>query len=929
MQRYNPSEIEPKWQKVWAKTQIYAANDFDKKPKFVMLTEFPYPSGAAMHMGHTMTYTGGDIIARYKRAQGYNVLFPMAFDAFGLPAENYAIKNKVTPQAAVEQNIAHFRAQLDRMGCSFDWNRIFATTDPEYYKWTQWFFLQFFKKGLAYQDEIAINWCPFCKTGLANEEVVNGRHERCDTLVEKKLLKQWMLRITDYADRLIDGLKDVDYPSRIADQQVNWIGKSTGAEVDFQICHSELASESSPKILKQVQDDDLKITVFTTRPDTIFGATFMVLAPEHPLVAKITTADRKDEVDTYIKTAQAKSEVERQETDHEKTGAFAGAYVINPATNKPIPVWIADYVLMGYGTGAIMAVPAHDERDYDFATKFNIPITQVVAPTELDLQHPPIEGKKNTTRKVVMCLIKHPVKDEWLTLKWPKRPDWHTLVMGGIEGDEDVETAARREIAEKTGYTHLKLVDMMPLKINSIFYAAHKDVNRDIITTVLKFELQDLKQQALQRDEVEQAEDNQQVWTPRCELEQLQPVAELPYILNWLAGKPMVYVGDGQIVNSDQFDGLTVEEAKKQVVAWLENKGVAHTKVNYKLRDWVYSRQRYWGEPIPIIHCPKCGAVAVPDDQLPVELPVVDHYEPTDDGKSPLSKIDDWVNTTCPQCGGPAKRETDTMPNWAGSNWYYLRYFDPHNNQAFAGSKELKYWSPVDLYIGGMEHTTLHLLYSRFHHQFLYDQGLVPMPEPYAARRGHGMILAADGTKMSKSKGNVVDPTQVIDSGYGADALRLAIAFLAPFDQNALWNPEGVAGTYRFLVRFWKLANEASGKSDDKTLATVHHTIKKVTEDIERMNYNTAIAALMAAVNDLNHNGVDKIATTEMEDLTKLLAPFAPHLAEEIWHEVFKHSESIHLVAWPKWQDKYLVANEVEIVVQVNGKVRAKFNMAT
>jgi leucyl-tRNA synthetase len=722
MKRYNPADIEPKWQSKWAESQIYAAQDFDDKPKFVMLTEFPYPSGAGLHMGHLREYTLGDIMARHKRAQGYNVLFPMGYDAFGLPTENYAIKNKISPQAATEANTAAFRRTLDMMGYSIDWNRSFATSDPEYYRWTQWMFLQFYKAGLAYRDEIAINWCPFCKTGLANEEVVNGRHERCDNLVEKKLLKQWMLRITDYAERLIDGLRSgVDYPSRIADQQINWIGKSIGAEIDFAI-----------------DGYQEKLRVFTTRPDTIFGAIFMVLAPEHELVAKITSDDQRERINEYVKAAQSKSDIERQE-NKEKTGVPTGAYAINPATNEKIPIWVADYVLMGYGTGAIMAVPFRDERDREFAEKFDLSISE----------------------------------------------------------------------------------------------------------------------------------------------------AEL----------------------TDEKFGVE--------------------KVNYKLRDWVYSRQHYWGEPIPIIYCPEHGAVPVPNDQLPVELPPVDHYEPTDDGQSPLSKITDWVNTTCPECGRPAKRETDTMPNWAGSNWYYLRYYDAHNDQVFASPEKLAYWGAVDLYLGGMEHTTLHLLYSRFHHQFLYDQGLVPTPEPYVARRGQGIILAADGRKMSKSLGNVVDPTPIVESGYGADATRLAVTFLAPFDQTTPWSPETVAGCYRFLGRVWGLAQQvirhSAPESSDELLRIQHRTIKKVSDDLDKMNFNTAIAALMEYLNTLSKDTA-QVSHENLEALLVLLAPFAPHIAAELYKQL-GHETPIEQAGWPTVDEKYLVDDQIAIAIQVNGKLRGEITV--
>jgi leucyl-tRNA synthetase len=768
MKRYNPKELEPKWQKQWSSDKLYAAVDFDeKRPKYVMLTEFPYPSGDGLHLGHTREYTLGDIIARYKRQSGYNVLYPMGYDAFGLPTENYAIKNKIAPQIATKQNTDNFYKQFQSLGLSFDWDRLVDTTDPDYYKWTQWLFLQFYKEGLAYQAEVDINWCPKCKTGLANEEVVNGRHERCDTVVEKKTLKQWMLKITEYADRLIEGLKDVDYPSRIADQQVNWIGRSKGAEVDF-----------------EVEGQQLK--VFTTRPDTLFGATFVVLAPEHELVEKLTTDEQQAEVEAYIKAAQAKSEIERQDTNREKTGVFTGAYAINPINNEKVPVWIADYVLTGYGTGAIMAVPAHDERDFAFAKKFDLPIKRVI--------------------------------------------------MNDAADDE----------------------------------CTHEE---------------------------------------------------------------------GTMINSGEYDGMNSADAREKIVADLQKAGKGKERINYRLRDWIFSRQHYWGEPIPIIHCEKDGAVAVPDDQLPVELPAVEHYEPTDSGESPLAAIPEWVNTTCPKCGGEAKRETDTMPNWAGSSWYYLRYYDAHNDKAFADKKKLAYWGMADLYLGGMEHTTLHLLYSRFWHQFFYDQGLVPTPEPYAARRGQGIILATDGSKMSKSKGNVVNPTGIIEQGYGADAVRLTIAFLAPYDQTTPWNPDGVAGTFRFLQRAWTLTYEfLESKADEKKtekdiLVVTHKTIKKVSDDLHNMSFNTAIAALMEMVNELYkikaaHGYSDRKAwEVALTTLAQLVAPFAPHIAEELWQDLGQKG-SVHVSAWPVHDDSLLTASTMTIVVQVNGKVRANLEVS-
>lgn len=776
MKRYNPNDIEPKWQQQWAESKIYQAVDFDKsRPKYVMLTEFPYPSGDGLHLGHVREYTLGDIMARYKRMNGFNVLFPMGYDAFGLPTENYAIKNGIAPQVATDRNVSNFQQQFNSLGFSIDWSRTFRTTDPDYYKWTQWLFLQFYKAGLAYQDKIAINWCPKCKTGLANEEVSNGRHERCDTLVEKRELQQWLLKITAYADRLIDGLADLDYPSRIADQQINWIGRSKGAEIDFEL-----------------ENSDKKLKVFTTRPDTIFGATFMVVAPEHEILQEIVSDAQKGAVGSYIKQAQAKSEIERQDTSREKTGVFVGAYAINPVTGKKIPVWVADYVLGTYGTGAIMAVPAHDERDGEFADKYGLPIIRVVQNDATDDEH-----------------------------------------------------------------TH----------------------------------------------------------------------------------------NEGTMINSGKYNGQSSSDTRENIVTDLQKEGKAQERVNYKLRDWIFSRQHYWGEPIPIIHCPEHGAVAVPDDQLPVTLPEVEKYEPTDTGESPLAAIEEWVNTTCPTCGGPAKRETDTMPNWAGSSWYYLRFFDAHNDKQFADPEKLKYWGEVDMYLGGMEHTTLHLLYSRFWHEFFYDQGLVPTQEPYRARRGQGIILAADGSKMSKSKGNVINPNTILEQGYGADALRLSIAFLAPYDQTTPWSPEGVSGTFRFVQRIWTLVHEfkATEKSGQRSsepsakedlLRATHYAIRRVSTDLHRMGFNTAVAALMEYVNELyklkkQDNYTNKDAwEASLDTLVQLVAPYAPHIAEELWRTL-DHDSSVHISEWPSYDEKYLVNNTMQIVIQINGKLRSQIEIPT
>jgi leucyl-tRNA synthetase len=917
MSRYNPKDIEHKWQEAWAAQNIYAAKDFAKRPKFVMLTEFPYPSGSGMHIGHMREYTLGDILARHKRMNGFNVLFPMGFDAFGLPTENYAIKNRISPVKATRDNIANFEQQLKSMGFSFDWNRSFKTSDPDYYRWTQWLFLRFFAAGMAYQEEIAVNWCPFCKTGLANEEVINGRHERCDTPVEKKMLKQWLLRITDYADRLISGLDSVDYPPSIADQQVNWIGRSKGAEIDFQL---EKSAE--------------KIRVFTTRPDTIYGATFLVLAPEHPLVAEVTTKSQKEQINRYIKATQAKTDVERQAAaSKEKTGVFCGAYAINPASQQRIPIWIADYILMGYGTGAIMAVPAHDERDSEFATKYSLPVQPVIEPEYGETKTGEI------TRDSIIAVLRNKKTNEVLLLNWGARQNQsggRLLIGGGIERDEDIAAAAQREIREETGYRDVRFVQSSKEIVHNHYYSAVKERDCYAKITGLLF---DLISDELVAPSPEPGEKGKFLleWVPVETAAQLiDDPAHRRVFEELVANK--VFTGEGLVVNSGKYDGLNSALMREQIVADLVKTRQAEEKINYRLKDWIFSRQHYWGEPIPIIHCPKHGPVAVPDDQLPVKLPPVEHYEPTNSGESPLGLIEDWVNVSCPVCGGPAKRETDTMPNWAGSSWYYLRYYDPHNDLTFAAGSKLNYWGMVDLYLGGMEHTTLHLLYSRFWHQFLFDQGLVPTPEPYAARRGQGIILAADNSKMSKSKGNVVNPTEIIESGYGADALRLAIIFLAPYDQTTPWSPEALGGTYRFLNRVWTLgaefqnsANSTTGQKSDLLDRLCNTAIKKVSEDINGMNFNTAIAALMEYVNGLyKFKTEDKFTSgnwlSALQVLAKLLAPFAPHLSEQLWQEL-GNDGSIHLSDWPKWDPKFVNRQVTVIAVQINGKLRGELEV--
>ncbi len=752
---YDFKTVEKKWQKKWEETGVFHAKQDYTLPKFYCLVEFPYPSGQGLHVGHPRSYTALDIVARKKRLQGYNVLYPMGWDAFGLPTENFAIKNHVHPAEVTKKNVAHFKEQLQSLGFSFDWSREINTTDPKYYKWTQWIFLQLFKKGLAYKKEMAVNWCTSCKCVLANEEVVNGVCERCGSEVVRKVKSQWMLKITEYAQRLIDDLDDLDFIDRVKIQQKNWIGRSTGAEVDFTATTGDT------------------LTVYTTRPDTLFGATYMVVSPEHPYIEKwADILENMDEIRAYQAEAARKSDFERTEVNKDKTGVMLkGVKAINPVNGEEIPIFISDYVLVSYGTGAIMAVPAHDTRDWEFAKKFGIPMVEVVK--------------------------------------------------GG-----DIEKEAFTDCAS------------------------------------------------------------------------------------------------GVMVNSGFLTGMSVDEAKEAIKKWLEENGKGKTKVNFKLRDWVFSRQRYWGEPIPLVNCEKCGWVAIPEDQLPLELPNVDSYEPTENGESPLAPMADWVNTTCPCCGGPAKRETDTMPQWAGSSWYFLRYCDPHNDEALASKEALEYWTPVDWYNGGMEHTTLHLLYSRFWHKFLYDIGVVPTKEPYQKRTSHGMILGENGEKMSKSRGNVVNPDDIVNE-YGADTMRLYEMFIGDFEKAAPWNSASIKGCRRFVERVWNLQDIVSDENGirEKLEASFHKTIKKVTEDIDNLKANTAIAALMSLLNEIYDSG--SITKDEYKIFTLLLNPFAPHVTEEIW-EVMSFGGTVTDQKWPEYDEEKCKENSIEIVAQINGKVRTK-----
>lgn len=755
MVEYNPKEIEKKWQDIWDAEKTFCASDEKSKPKYYALIEFPYPSGQGLHVGHPRPYTALDIVARKRRLQGYNVLYPIGWDAFGLPTENYAIKNKIHPKTVTERNVARFKSQLKALGLSFDWSREINTTDPEYYKWTQWIFLKLFEKGLAYKKETPINWCTSCKVGLANEEVVDGVCERCGSEVVRKIKNQWMLKITEYAERLIKDLDLVDYIERVKIQQKNWIGRSEGAEVDFKTTEGNI------------------LRVYTTRPDTLFGVTYMVVSPEHPMIDEL-----KDKITNYSDLieyrdfASKKSDFERTELAKEKTGVqISGIMAINPVNGKQIPIWVSDYVLMSYGTGAIMAVPGHDTRDWEFAKKFNLPIIEVVA--------------------------------------------------GGN--------------VEKSAFTDIE---------------------------------------------------------------------------------------SGKMINSDFLNGLDVSDAKKKISDWLEEKKLGQRKVNFKLRDWVFSRQRYWGEPIPLVHCDKCGWVPVPEDQLPVLLPEVESYEPTDNGESPLAKMTDWVNTTCPKCGGPGQRETDTMPQWAGSSWYFLRYTDTNNHNELASEENLKYWLPIDWYNGGMEHTTLHLLYSRFWHKFLYDCGIVPTPEPYQKRTSHGMVLGENGEKMSKSRGNVVNPDDIVKE-FGADTMRMYEMFIGDFEKSVPWSQNGVRGCRRFLDRVWRLQSIlVDGNEYSKEMEILmNKTIKKVSEDFENLKFNTAIAALMTLVNEFNAK--ERVNRAEFATFLILLNPVSPHITEELWDQL-GYKGRLNQQAWPVWDKNKTIEDQLEIAIQISGKVKEK-----
>jgi len=926
--KYDPKNIEEKWKKRWEESGIY--KDYGREKKFYALDMFPYPSGEGLHVGHPKGYIATDVVSRLKLLQGYSVLHPMGWDAFGLPAENYALKNKVHPRIAVEKNIATFKKQLKLFGFTYDWDREINTTDPDYYKWTQWIFLKMFEKGLAYESEEPVNWCPKCKTVLANEDLEGGKCERCNSGIIQRKIRQWVLKMTEYADRLLYDLEseDLDWEELIKEQQRNWIGRSEGVIVKFKVQNSKFkATVKNSKL----ENDDEYIETYTTRLDTIFGCTYCVVAPEHPIVQKLKDKiENYSEVEKYVIKSQSKTELERMELQKEKTGVkLRGIKVINPFNGKEIPLFVADYVLGFYGTGAVMAVPAHDERDFEFAKKYGLPIVQSITPSMDDYEQ---------SLKVLEVLKK--------IHEGAKKRDLQFWLSSGLAcmfyakiiyrkiGDIDIVVKNKEEQAkfakylEEMGFKKIKEKVFSEKYVNFIFQDKNKiEVDLGVYLEGLELgergfrqrekELNGCKTFVLSKHFNEELKESLSHDKSNGR-DKSKDIADLKY----LEGR--AYAEDGYLVNSEKYSGLSSEKARKKMALWLEKEKIGKKKVNYKMRDWVFSRQRYWGEPVPIIHCKKCGTVPVPEKDLPVILPEVKSYEPTDTGESPLAKISNWVNVSCPKCSGPGKRETNTMPQWAGSCWYYLRYIDPQNDEVLIDKQKEKKWMPVDLYVGGAEHATRHLLYARFWHKFLYDIGAVSTEEPFKKLVHVGLIQAEDGRKMSKRWGNVINPDDVI-SKFGADAMRVYEMFMGPFAQNIAWSTNGVIGAYRFLEKTYKLADKVQTgselKANKKTEILINKTIKKVGEDIENFRFNTAVSQLMILVNELDKE--ESIPIANYQSLITLLSPFAPFIAEELW-EKLGHKESIFKEKWPEYDPKMIKDEEIELVIQVNGKVRDK-----
>ncbi len=893
----NFNDIEKKWQKYWEENETFKAINNDSKPPYYILVEFPYPSGAGLHVGHVRSYTAQDALARLKRMQGYNVLFPMGWDAFGAPAEQYAIKNHIHPKEAVKENIKTFKRQMQSLGFSFDWSREFSTTDPLYYRWTQWQFLQFYKHNMAYKATVPVNWCNTCKTVLSNEDSAGGICERCGSLVVQKEKSQWMLKMSDYAEDLLKGLDDTNFAEKVKLGQINWIGKSVGAHVKF-----------------KVYDSNEEFTVFTTRCDTLFGVTYCVLAPEHELVDKITTLSQKEEVKSYKKACTLKNELERTELNKEKTGVFTGAYAINPVNNEKIPIYISDYVLSSYGTGAIMAVPAHDERDYEFAKKFNIPIIQVLE-EETGSKH-----SDETFKKSIVAIVYDEKNDKYLTINWHELGG-RLFIGGSIKDNEDAISCAIREVEEETGYKNLELIRELP-KINHHYYAYNKDKYFNIECTGFLFKLKNNEQTSLNLDEDEKFTVE---WVDKDtiakEIKDELHLKTYSYAIN-----PTAILSDGIHINSEFLNGLNKEEAITKMIEYLEEKRLGSKKVNYKMRDWIFSRQRFWGEPIPMINCPDCGWVPMNESDLPLLLPDVAEYVPTDNGESPLAKISEWVNCKCPKCGKDAKRETDTMPNWAGSSWYFLRFMDAHNEEEFASMDALKYWKKVDWYNGGMEHTARHLLYARFWVQFLYNIGLVPNKEMIWTRVSHGMVLGSNNEKMSKSKGNVINPDDIVKE-YGADTLRVYEMFMGDYEQDAPWSTESLKGCKRFIDKIIRLKNKVIDEENySKDLENIiHKSIKKVLHDTTNLGYNTAISTLMILAN--TYDKKDHITKEDYHLLLTLLNPYAPHITEELNEQL--GYKPICESKWPEYDEEKTLDNSKVIGIQINGKLRGELEVTT
>ncbi len=924
MQRYNPNDIEQKWQNQWSDSKIYEVNLNSSKPKYIAMSMFNYPSGAGIHIGHAMNYTISDVKARFKRQQGFESYHPIGWDAFGLPAENYAIKAGVSPQASMAEIIPSYHKQYKAMGWSNDWSKEISTHEPEYYRWTQWIFAQMYKHGLAYRDSRMQWWCDVCQTVLANEQVIDGkcwRHDAMDDAeVGKKEVKQWFFKITEYADELLEATEDLNWTESVKLAQKNWIGRSAGAEVNF-------------------KSGDKDISVFTTRPDTLYGATFLVLAPEHPLVSQLTIESEKSKVVSYVKACEAKSDLERQE-NKQKSGVFTGAYATNPISQKEVPIWIADYVLPGYGTGAIMAVPAHDERDYEFARQYNLPIVPVVVEQFVEEGHDVIKSE-SIDRPVALAITHNPENDTYCVIRWDN--DNHRAGIewpgGGIDDGESIVEAAIREFSEETGYHDVELDSVIPKAIAHYYVHPETKLHRRAVKYAVSLRLKSDTHSGIIGTEDYEKNAYHVEWLKKADLikrfDEMHPSFEA--ISKALFESP-VHTEEGVLIDSGEYSNLPTDEAREKIVADLEKQGLAKSVTSYKMRDWSVSRQRYWGAPIPIINCPNCGPVLVPDEELPVLLPVLADFQPSGDGRGALARATEWLQADCPKCGEKAERETDTLDTYICSSWYMFRYFDPHNNQAIFNSDVVNMWAPIDFYNGG-DHATAHLLYARFVARFFSKIGLINNPEPFNQMLFNGKVMASDGSAFSKSKGNGVDPLEIINSGYGADALRTYLMFAAPLEFSARWDPQGVPGTHRFLSRIWNLVQEynlaETGVISDQTkkmlLACTHTAIKKITLDIEISHYNTAIAAAMACVNELYKLKIENLVKNEtwqfaLESIVMLIAPFGPHIAEELWHQLGRE-DSVNIDHWPKFNESLIVKDEMTIAIQVNGKLRGEITV--